>query len=412
MSVELKTKESGRSNFQTGNVLLISSAHLVHDIYSSFLAPILPLLIEKLQISYTLAGFLTVAQRAPSLLNPLMGLLADRIRVRYLLILAPAITSISMSLLGIAPNYGVLVLLLLSMGIGAMCFHVPGPVMIKAVSGSRVGKGMSFYMLGGEAARTIGPLVILGAVSMWGLEGTWRLIPFGLLASAFLFLRFRKMVFHREHMDHGVRTGVRETLKGFLPFLTILGGYTISRALIRTTLMVFLPTYLASRGENLWFAGISLSALELTGAIGTFWGGGLSDHLGRRNMLLIVSTISPILGWAFLLSHGLLSIAILLLLGFFLISAGPVVLALVQDVKSDRPAFMNSIYMTLNFIGSAGTALLVGWGADHFGMEMTFRAAFTLSVLAIPFVWFLGDRHMALTPEQRGRGEGEVMSDE
>ncbi|RLE15820.1 MAG: MFS transporter, partial [Acidobacteria bacterium] len=145
----VKTKrKKGDSGFQTGNVLLISTAHLVHDIYSSFLAPILPLLIEKLQITYTAAGFLTVVQRAPSLLNPLMGLLADKIRVRYLLILAPAITSISMSLLGMAPNYGILVLLLLSMGIGAMCFHVPGPVMIKAVSGDRMGKGMSFYMLG------------------------------------------------------------------------------------------------------------------------------------------------------------------------------------------------------------------------------------------------------------------------
>ncbi len=397
----VKTKrKKGDSGFQTGNVLLISTAHLVHDIYSSFLAPILPLLIEKLQISYTAAGFLTVVQRAPSLLNPLMGLLADRIRVRYFLILAPAITSISMSLLGMAPNYGVLVLLLLSMGIGSMCFHVPGPVMIKAVSGERTGRGMSFYMLGGEAARTIGPLVILGAVSLWGLSGTWKLIPFGLLASVILFFRFRKMVFHREHAGRGVRTGVRTTLKGFFPFFTILTGYTFFRALLRSTLMVFLPTYLASRGENLWFAGISLSALELTGAMGTFWGGSLSDRLGRRKMLLIVSVVSPVLGWAFLLSRGWLSIVVLLLLGFFLISAGPVVLALVQDVKSDRPAFMNSIYMTLNFLGSAGTALAVGWGADHFGLEMVFRVAFTLSILAVPFVWFLGDRHMELRTEK------------
>ena len=402
----VKTKrKKGDSGFQTGNVLLISTAHLVHDIYSSFLAPILPLLIEKLQITYTAAGFLTVVQRAPSLLNPLMGLLADKIRVRYLLILAPAITSISMSFLGMAPNYGILVLLLLSMGIGAMCFHVPGPVMIKAVSGDRMGKGMSFYMLGGEAARAIGPLVILGAVSIWGLEGTWKLIPFGLLASVVLFFRFRKMVFHREHTGGVDRTGVRATLKGFLPFFIILAGYTISRALIRSTLMIFLPTYLTSRGGNLWFAGISLSALELTGAIGTFWGGGLSDRLGRRKMLLIVSAVSPVLGWIFLLSRGWLSIVVLLLLGFFLISAGPVVLALVQDVKSDRPAFMNSIYMTLNFLGSAGTALLVGWGSDHFGMEMTFRVAFSLSVFAVPFVWFLGDRHMVL-PDIQGEQPG------
>ena len=39
------------------------------------------------------------------------------------------------------------------------------------------GKGMSYYMVGGELARTAGPMIILGVISWWGLEGTWRLIP-------------------------------------------------------------------------------------------------------------------------------------------------------------------------------------------------------------------------------------------
>ncbi|MBT7887942.1 MAG: MFS transporter, partial [Deltaproteobacteria bacterium] len=94
-----------KNNFQTVDAVAISITHLLHDIYSSFLAPILPLLIEKLSISYSSAGFLTVAQRLPSLLNPFVGLIADKISIRYFVIFAPAITAISMSLLGIAPNY-------------------------------------------------------------------------------------------------------------------------------------------------------------------------------------------------------------------------------------------------------------------------------------------------------------------
>ncbi|MBT6614216.1 MAG: MFS transporter, partial [Deltaproteobacteria bacterium] len=41
-----------KNNFQTVDAVAISITHLLHDIYSSFLAPILPLLIEKLSISY------------------------------------------------------------------------------------------------------------------------------------------------------------------------------------------------------------------------------------------------------------------------------------------------------------------------------------------------------------------------
>ena len=383
-----------RDTFKPGAVGLISTAHLVHDTFSSFLAPLLPLLIDKLGITYAMAGLLTVAQRAPSMLNPLMGLLADRIRMRYLLIAAPGITATSMSLIGLAPDYGTLILLLLAMGVGTVCFHVPGPVMIRTVSGQRVGLGMSFFMVGGELARTIGPLVILAAVSAWGLEGTWRLIPFGWGASLLLLIRLRKLraVFGRVNSRPASPLG--QALRTLAPFLLILAGFTISRAFMKSALTVFLPVYLAGKGENLWFAGISLSALELTGVVGTFFGGGLSDRIGRRATLLVVSTVSPLLGWFFLSTSGILSICVLMVLGFFLFAGGPVVLALVQDVKCERPAFLNGIYMTLNFVGTAVTALMVGWASDRFGMHVTFQWAVVASLLAVPFVWALADRHM------------------
>ena len=37
--------------FQTGNVMLLTVTHLLHDVYSSFLAPLRPLLIEKFGLS-------------------------------------------------------------------------------------------------------------------------------------------------------------------------------------------------------------------------------------------------------------------------------------------------------------------------------------------------------------------------
>jgi FSR family fosmidomycin resistance protein-like MFS transporter len=37
-------------DFQTGKILALSIGHFIHDVYSSFLAPLLPLLIEKLSM--------------------------------------------------------------------------------------------------------------------------------------------------------------------------------------------------------------------------------------------------------------------------------------------------------------------------------------------------------------------------
>jgi FSR family fosmidomycin resistance protein-like MFS transporter len=169
-----------KKDFQTGNIITISIAHLVHDTYSSFLAPLLPLLIEKFSITYSLAGLFTVFQRLPSLLNPIIGLLADKLAVRYFLIAAPAITSISMSLLGAAPSYYAAAVLLLIAGLGSALFHTPAPVMVRRISGTKIGRGMSVFMFAAEFARTLGPLLALGAVSYWSLEETYKLIPIGL----------------------------------------------------------------------------------------------------------------------------------------------------------------------------------------------------------------------------------------
>ena len=180
------------SKFQFGNVFLVSAAHLLHDIYSSFLAPLLPMLISKLGMSLSAAGFLSIAGRIPSLLNPVIGLIADKIKVRYFIIFSPLVTSVVMSLLGRATNYTALFIMLFVMGISSACFHVPGPVLTRKVAGDRIGKAMSWYMMGGEFARTLGPLVILGAVYLWGLGGTYWLILFGVIATAILFWRLHK----------------------------------------------------------------------------------------------------------------------------------------------------------------------------------------------------------------------------
>ena len=68
--------------FNSTDVIFISLAHHIHDIYTSFLAPVQTLLIEKLAINHTLFGLLSVIQRIPNLLNPFVGIMADRVRIR------------------------------------------------------------------------------------------------------------------------------------------------------------------------------------------------------------------------------------------------------------------------------------------------------------------------------------------
>ncbi|WP_146066732.1 MFS transporter, partial [Candidatus Venteria ishoeyi] len=218
----------------------------------------------KLGLTNSQIGILSVVQRLPSLFNPLVGIMADKFPVRYFVIVSPAITSITMSLIGLAPGVVIIGILLFVTGISSTLFHTPSPVMMKKVSGDKPGKGMSFYMLGGEFARTLGPLLITAAVSYWGLEGTWRLMPFGLVASFILFLRLRKIPIREDIQQSTSYRSFGKTLKATLPFFLILAGFMFFRGVAKAALTTFLTIYLDEQGQSLWFVNGALSIFQFT----------------------------------------------------------------------------------------------------------------------------------------------------
>jgi FSR family fosmidomycin resistance protein-like MFS transporter len=378
-----------KEKFQSRSVVTISVAHLLHDTFSAFLAPLLPLLIEKLGISYTLAGALNVINRVPMLLNPFFGLLADKIHMRFLVIFTPMITAITASLFGAAPNFTFLAILVFVMGLSAALFHVPSPVMIRKVSGKYIGRGMSFYMFGGEVARTIGPLVILGAVSAWGLENTWYMIPVSVGFTVYLYYALKDIHISEEFREKKEEHNAGITLRKYTPFLLMLSGLMAFRSLLKSAVTAFLPTYLTDQGETVWFGGIALVTLEAAGAIGTLLAGTLSDRIGRKRTLVVASVLSPVIFWFFIQASPAMQFPMLMILGFFLFASGPVLLAMVQDLGSERPAFINGIYMTINFFFGSLTVMLVGFLGDEIGLKLTYEIIAFASLFAIPFAVFI-----------------------
>jgi FSR family fosmidomycin resistance protein-like MFS transporter len=390
-----------QEGFQKGKVLIISAAHFVHDCYTSFLAPALPLIIEKLGMSYGMTGLLAVIQRIPSLFNPLIGIIAERPVMRYMVIFSPALTAVFMGLIGIAPGYVFLAIVLFFSGISSTLWHIPTPVIIRELSGKRPGKGMSYYMVGGELARTAGPLIILGVISLWGLEGTWKMMPFGFIASLLLYFNFRKASIKPSTSSRQHEEG--SYWKIFLRYsaaFILTGGYTLCQAGMKASLTFYLPTFLTSQGNTLFFSDIALTVIQLAGAAGALFAGTFSDKLGRTRTLLIVSLMAPLLTLLFLQLEGIWIFPVLLPLGFFLFAPTSVMLATVQELNTDKKAFVNSIYMLLNFFVSVMIYPLVGTLIDHFGFIPAFRAITLLGFGAVPFVLLTRKKILMISTKQ------------
>ncbi|WP_458774425.1 MFS transporter [Desulforhopalus sp. 52FAK] len=378
------TENKNEVPFEQGKVLLLSLCHFIHDVYSSFLAPLLPLIIEKFGLSLTQAGFLSTVMQIPALLNPYIGKLADRISVRYFIILAPAMTAIPMSLLGLAPSYTVLLILMFFTGVSVSLFHVPAPALVYKVSGKKTGKGMSFYMTGGELARTLGPITIIGAVSLLGFDGYYPIMVFGVIASVVMYFKFRDMPVT---VNPRSTPSIRKTCREMKGLLLPLSGIVIVRGFMHACLTAFLPLYIMSKSGDLWLAGISLACFEAAGVVGILAVGSLSDRFGRRRLLAFCLIVAPIAMLMFTAVSGWLQLVMLLVVGVSLLSTTPVMLAMVQEYSVNGSSAANGVFMMISFLARSAVVVLVGFVADMIGLEKTFVLCGLIGLVGIPFVF-------------------------
>lgn len=373
--------------FQTGGVITVSAAHAVHDTYTAFLSPLLPLIIANLSLTKSLAGLLTVFVQGPSLLQPFIGRLADRVDLRILVILGPTLTAAMLSLVGIAPNYGVLALLLLVAGFSSAGLHSVGPVIGGKLSGRSLGRGMSFWMVGGEIGRTIGPIIATAAVTLLTPRGLPALMFGGLAASLLIYLRLRNAPDYRPPAASSMEW--RAAVGQIRPVLLAVTGLITFRALLASVMTTFLPTFLTEQGSALWLAGASLSVMEAAGVVGALLGGSLSDRLGRRNVMVVMSLVAPLAALFFPGAQGWQRVAVLLVTGFSLLSTTPVLMAVVQERAVNSRALANGIFMAINFVITSLAVVAAGALGDWLGLRTTFYIAAITMLASLPFALML-----------------------
>jgi FSR family fosmidomycin resistance protein-like MFS transporter len=376
--------------FHTSGVATISAGHAVHDTYTGFLGPLLPKFIETLALTKAEAGLLTVFMQWPALFQPFLGHLADQVSLRPFFVMAPTVTAVAMSLLGVAPSYAVLAMLLVVTGFSSASLHAAGPAVIGNLAGRRLGRGMGFWMVGGELGRTLGPLTIVTTVQLIGLKGTPWLMIAGPITSLLLYLQLRNV------SDVVTRSSAslpfRRVMHRMGPLLLPLTGVVTARAFLAAGLSTYLPILMTERGASLWLAGASLTVFEAAGVVGALLGGTLSDRLGRRAILLFSTATASVAVFLFINASGWLQFPLLLLLGFTVLSTMPVFMALMQESFPDNRALATGIFLALSFIIRSIVVVVLGAVADGHGM----RAAFVISGLAsfagLPLIFLLPGR--------------------
>jgi len=329
------------------------------------------------------AGMFLLFYQGASILQPIFGHLGDKTNLRKYALLMPAITGISLSLLGVAPNFTLGLMLCLVSGISSAILHSILPALVSSLSGNQVGKGVSFWMVGGEMG--IGPLLVTAVVTTFGTQATpWLMIP-GILISVALSLFLRNMPHHNANVKITDKIPVKELSAIILPMV----GLISMRSILRTTAEIFLPVYLIEQGVNPLLAGSSVSMLLGFGVLGTLAGGAIKDKFGFRNVMIgsvVFASFGMIL---FTISQGFLQVIGLAVVGTASMMVLPIGLAFVLENFPNNRSLANGLYLAAMFAINAVAGVITGFLYDTFGGYNTFLWSAYISLLGIPFIFLL-----------------------
>ena len=380
-------------SFHPGAVLTVAGGHAIHDTYVGFVPVMLPHFIERFALSNTKAGWLSACTQMPSIMQPLFGHLADRLVLRWVVMLAPAITATLMSLAGWAPTYLTLALLLITVGVSSAAFHAVGSATAGHLSAQHLGKGLSVWMVGGELGSTVGPLLAAGTLGVLSMKGLSWLMLLGWAASFMLYLRLRNAPLHAvANVD---RPEWRHLLVRMRRMLLIMIGLVVLRAMAVSAAAVFSPIFLKEEGSSGLVAAIAVAVFQAAGMAGTLGAGWISDRAGRRVVLLFGATAGPAGLLLFTILDGWIRFPFLAVAGAAMVSMHPVCMALVQETFPESRGLANALYLSSVFVISSSAAVLVGVLGDGIGLRPAFIVSAIITVLSLPLI-------MAL-PQDRGR---------
>lgn len=382
---------------QRAKLGLLTFVHFLTDLYSSLLTPILPALVAKLSLSLTQTGILAgLPAMTSSLIQPLMGVLGDRMEKRHFIIIGPLFAAVFMSAVGLAPSFGLLLVFIVLGGFGTASFHPQSVSMAGDVSGKRRGFGVSMFIVGGTAGMAVSPFLMTRYVGWFGLEHLiWLSVP--TVIAVLLMARIipirntgRKMV-RMADLKESFRPNLWPMVN-----LTVVG---IIRTLSGVGFATFFVLLMEDRGYTLQEGGDMLFVYQVGAVVGGFVGGWVSDRMGRARVIWITILLStPCLLGALYEENTVLLAVWLFFGGFMNMASNSVSVAMAQEMVPDNAGTASSFPMGFSW-GAAGAALMVfGTIADRIGVSATIQILCLIPLIAVVLALMLpGDQHFKPT---------------
>jgi len=378
-----------------GVLAAISFCHLLNDMMQSLLPALYPMLKGTYRLSFGQIGLLTFTfQFTASLLQPLVGALADKSPRPYSLAVGMGFTLIGLVLLAFAGSYALLLIAAALIGTGSSVFHPESSRVARMASGGKHGFAQSVFQVGGNLGSAAGPLLAAFIVLPHGQSSVaW----FSGLALLGIVVLTNVGHWYKAHgitrLAHAAGTRSQAPRHHVALALAVLLALVFSKYVYLASITSYYTFYLIEHFHlSVRSSQLHLFVFLASAAIGGMIGGPLGDRLGSK--YIIWASILGVLPFTLLLPHaslfwtGLLTVPI----GLILASAFPAIVVYAQDLLPGRTGTVAGLLFGLAFgMGSIGAAVL-GKLADHVGVERVYMICAFLPLIGL-LAGFLPDVH-------------------
>ncbi len=372
---------------------ILSFGHLAVDLGQGALPALLPVFKTLFQLSYAGVGFLVLMfSVSSSIIQPVFGVLSDRLRLQWLMPLGALLSGLGMVLAILAPQYALMLGLMLLSGVGVAAFHPEGYRFAGLAAGDRRNTGMAYFSAGGNIGYGFGPAAATVALSLAGVYGMTYLLVVGTIAAILLWYVVNPMQRARLEADWATSEYVgrgavhAEQRKTPILILVLLVLFVVLRSWVMLGMASFIPLYFTGvRHLDPRYGGVVASVFLGSGVVGTLVGGVAADRWGRRAMLILSMVILPPLLWGIARLSGIWVLLAAGVAGMAGVSTFAVVMVIAQELVPARIGMISGLLIGFAVgMGGVGVTAL-GAVADRWGLltAMDIIALLPLAGLAI-----------------------------
>lgn len=370
-------------------LITMGVSHLLNDTIQSVIPAMYPIIKDNYGFTFAQIGLITLFfQLASSIVQPIVGIYADKRPHPYSLTFGMWLTLFGLILLAYANNFLLIVLSVTILGLGSSVFHPEASRVAQMASGGKKSLAQSIFQVGGNAGSAIGPLLAAWLILPYGQHAVSWVGVIAVIAAVILFEVGRwysaKLTYMKQHPKSMQCAAIDYSRRKKYGAMTILVVLMFSKYIYTSCMTNYFTFFLMEKFDlSVQNAQYCLFAYLAAMAIGTLAGGVFGDKFGRKYVIL--GSIFGAAPFALILPYVNLgwTIFIAIMAGLIISSAFSSILVYATDLYPKKVGMISGLFFGLMYgLAGVGSAFF-GWLADRTSIEFIFHVSTLLPLLGI-----------------------------